>query len=573
MIVGGFVMLLALSIQNVALIEKAEIQFEEGFNVLTGETGAGKSIVIDSVLLLLGSRASKDIIRSGEDKAVVEGVFFVDSNKEKIADLLQETGLNLEEDDTLIINREITTSGRSYCRINGRMVPLSFLNKIGTFLVDILGQHEHQFLLDNTKHLSILDNFGDQEFKTLKGNFKRLLEQYKNIEKQISSFFKDEKEKNEAIDFLRYQIEEIEKANLSIEEEIQLLEKRNLLINFEKLFNAINSAYKLLYEGDEGFSILDNLHIVIKNLEAALSVDEKLKPLKDKVENIGYELEDCALQVRDYLNSLDFDQRSLEEIEIRLDQINSLKRKYGPTIQHILEFKENKKKELEDILNFEERQKELEAKRQKLWKDIVDIGDKLHLERGEIARFIENKINDILKELNMSNAYFKINIEKMSEPTETGFDKAEFLISTNIGEPLKPLSKIASGGELSRIMLALKTILASADGISTLIFDEVDTGISGKTAQLVAEKMAYLSKRHQLICVTHLPQIASMADTHFVISKITKNDRTYIKIEKLDYQGKIKELARIMGGSNVTQTTLEHSKELLEMASQFKSKI
>ncbi|HHW56679.1 MAG TPA: DNA repair protein RecN [Clostridia bacterium] len=566
-------MLLALSIQNVALIEKAEIQFEEGFNVLTGETGAGKSIVIDSVLLLLGSRASKDIIRSGEDKAVVEGVFFVDSNKEKIADLLQETGLNLEEDDTLIINREITTSGRSYCRINGRMVPLSFLNKIGTFLVDILGQHEHQFLLDNTKHLSILDNFGDQEFKTLKGNFKRLLEQYKNIEKQISSFFKDEKEKNEAIDFLRYQIEEIEKANLSIEEEIQLLEKRNLLINFEKLFNAINSAYKLLYEGDEGFSILDNLHIVIKNLEAALSVDEKLKPLKDKVENIGYELEDCALQVRDYLNSLDFDQRSLEEIEIRLDQINSLKRKYGPTIQHILEFKENKKKELEDILNFEERQKELEAKRQKLWKDIVDIGDKLHLERGEIARFIENKINDILKELNMSNAYFKINIEKMSEPTETGFDKAEFLISTNIGEPLKPLSKIASGGELSRIMLALKTILASADGISTLIFDEVDTGISGKTAQLVAEKMAYLSKRHQLICVTHLPQIASMADTHFVISKITKNDRTYIKIEKLDYQGKIKELARIMGGSNVTQTTLEHSKELLEMASQFKSKI
>jgi len=552
-------MLLALSIQNVALIDKVELQFEEGFNVLTGETGAGKSIVIDSVLLLLGSRASRDIIRTGEEKAIVEGIFFVDSNKDKIVEILEEVGLNLEEDDTLIINREITSSGRSYCRINGRIVPLSFLSKIGAFLVDILGQHEHQFLLDNTKHLSILDNFGDQKFKSLKERFKEVLEEYRKIQKEISSFFKDEKEKNEIIDLLKYQIEEIEKANLSVEEETQLLEKRNLLMNFEKLFTAMNSSYKILYEGSGGFSVLDNLHVVIKNLETALSIDEKLKNLKDKLENILYELEDCALQVRDYLNGLDFNQQSLEEIEIRLDQINSLKRKYGPTIQH--------------ILNFEEKQQELKLKQQKLWEKILEVGEALHLKRKQIADNIEKNINQILVELNMPNAYFKVNIEKMEEPTETGFDKIEFLISTNRGEPLKPLSKIASGGELSRIMLALKTILASADGISTLIFDEVDTGISGKTAQLVAEKMAYLSKKHQLICVTHLPQIASMADTHYRISKITKNERTYINMEKLDYQGKINELARIMGGSRVTQTTLEHSKELLDIASQFKSKI
>jgi len=336
-------MLLALSIQNVALIDKAELQFEEGFNVLTGETGAGKSIVIDSVLLLLGGRGSKEIIRTGEEKAIVEGVFFVDSNKDKIVEILEEIGLELEEDDTLIINREITKNGRSYCRINGRIVPLSFLSKIGAFLVDILGQHEHQFLLDNTKHLFILDNFGDEEFKALREKFKELLKEYNRIQKEISSFFKDEKEKNETIELLKYQIEEIERASLSVEEESQLLEKRNLLLNFEKLFTAMNSSYKILYEGSGSFSVLDNLHVAIKNLETALTIDEKLKILKDKLENILYELEDCALQIRDYLKGLDFNQQSLEEIEMRLDQINFLKRKYGPTIQQILEFKENKK--------------------------------------------------------------------------------------------------------------------------------------------------------------------------------------------------------------------------------------
>ncbi|MEQ2129201.1 DNA repair protein RecN [Caldanaerobacter subterraneus KAk] len=566
-------MLLNLSIQNVAIIDKLEVEFKEGFNVLTGETGAGKSIVIDSVLLLIGARANKDIIRSGEERALVEGVFLVDSNKDKIAELLEEAGVSQEEDDTLIISREITKSGRSYSRVNGKIVPLSFLDKIGALLVDILGQHEHQFLLDSSQHLFILDNFGDEEFKALKERFKQLLEEYRSVVKEKTSLFKDEREKEQMIDLLRYQIQEIESANLSEEEEQQLIERRNILMNYEKLFNAVNSSYKILYEGNGGFSVLDNLHKVVKNLETAFSIDGKLKGLKEKLENILYETEDAALQLRDYLGAIDFNQKALEEIEERLNHINFLKRKYGPTISHILSFKEEKEKELNKILHFEERQKELEEKEAKLWEEINKMGSKIHEKRKTLASHIEEEINKVLKELNMPNASFKVDITKEESPNENGFDRVEFLISTNIGEPLKPLSKIASGGELSRIMLALKTILASSDGIPTLIFDEVDTGISGKTAQLVAEKMAYLSRRHQLICVTHLPQIACMADAHYFISKISKGDRTYIKLTELDYEGRIKELARIMGGEKITSTILEHAKELLEMASKFKNSL
>ncbi|MGB9779431.1 DNA repair protein RecN [Caldanaerobacter sp.] len=563
-------MLLNIKIENVAIIDRLEVEFKEGFNVLTGETGAGKSIVIDSVLLLIGARANRDIIRTGEEKAFVEGVFLLDSNKEKIVKLLEEMGIQPEKDDTLIVSREITKSGRSYSRINGRIVPLSFLEKVGTFLVDILGQHEHQFLLDPSRHLSILDNFGGEDFKGLKEKFKQLLEEYRTVVREKNSLFKDDREKEQKIDLLRYQIEEIEKANLSEEEEEELLERRNILMNYERLFNAVNLSYKILYEGDGGFSVLDNLHKVVKNLDIAFSIDGKLKNLKEKLENILYEAEDLALQLREYLGSIDFNQKDLDMIEERLNLINFLKRKYGPTISHILLFKKEKKKELEDILHFEERQKELEKKEALLWKDIKEIGDKIHKERENLALHIEEEVNKVLKELNMPNALFKVDITKEEMPNENGFDKVEFLISTNVGEPLKPLAKIASGGELSRIMLALKSVLASSDEISTLIFDEVDTGISGKTAQRVAEKMAYLSKRHQLICVTHLPQIACMADAHYLISKISNENRTYIKLTELDYEGRIRELARIMGGENITFTTLEHAKELLEMAARFK---
>lgn len=564
-------MILALSIENIALIDKAQIQFEEGFNVLTGETGAGKSIVIDSMLLLLGGRANKEIIRSGEEKAIVEGIFLVDSNKDKINKALEEAGLKLEDDDTLIVNREITINGRNYCRINGRIVPLSFLEKIGSLLVDILGQHEHQYLLDNSRHISLLDSFADREFYESKAKLKELLKKYHFIEKELSDFYIDDTKKMSMIDLLKFQINEIEQANLSVDEEKKLYERKNILVNSEKLYNYLNSSYKLLYEGFNGNnSILDNLNIILKNIELSMTIDTSLKKIKETLENAIYNLEDCSIEMRNYINNIDFNEESLNEIEKRLEIINDFKRKYGPSIEYILEIKEKKQAELQDLLNSEEKIKKLKIEQEKLKEDILKLSEFLHDKRKHISAYLEKNINKILTELNMSNSIFKVNIEKLEEPNENGIDNVEFLISTNIGEPLKPLSKIASGGELSRIMLSLKTILADADGISTLIFDEVDTGISGKTAQLVAEKMVFISKNRQIICVTHLPQIASMADVHYKISKVSENSKTYVNIEKLDYNGKINELSRIISGSEITETTLNHSKELIEMAKKFK---
>lgn len=564
-------MLLALNIENLALIDKAQIHFEEGFNVLTGETGAGKSIVIDSMFLLLGGRANKDIIRSGEEKAIVEGIFLVDSNKDKISIVMDEAGLKIEDDGTLIINREITINGRNYCRVNGRIVPLSFLEKIGSLLVDILGQHEHQYLLDNSRHISLLDSFADREFYEIKLKLKELLENYYSIDKELSNFFIDDTKKLSTIDLLQFQINEIEQANLSVDEEKKLYEKKNILINSEKLYNNLNNSYKLLYEGiNGGNAILDNLNLVLKNIDLSVSIDASLKKIKKVVEDAIYDLEDSSIEMRNYINNIDFNPESLNEIEKRLEIINDFKRKYGPSIEYILDLKKKKQEELQDILNSEEKIKKLKLEQEKIKENILELSELLHERRKNIASHLERNINKILAELNMSNSIFKVNIEKLEKSNENGFDNIEFLISTNVGEPLKPLSKIASGGELSRIMLSLKTILADVDGISTLIFDEVDTGISGKTAQLVAEKMVYISKRHQIICVTHLPQIASMADIHYKISKISQNNKTYINIEKLDYDGKISELSRIISGSKITKTTLNHSKELIDMAKKFK---
>ncbi|AGB18926.1 DNA repair protein RecN [Thermoanaerobacterium thermosaccharolyticum] len=567
-------MILALSIKNIALIEEAEIKFEDGLNILTGETGAGKSIVIDSMMLLLGGRANKDIIRNGTQKATVEGIFLINSHRNLIHNILDEAGIEYEEDDTLIISRDITENGRNYCRVNGRIVPLSFLNKLGTYLVDILGQHEHQFLLDNSKHMSILDNFQDKDFFRIKNMIKDLLEKYNSLNNKLKEFNLDDKEKISRIDLLKYQINEIESANIKPGEEDDLIEKRNILMNSEKLFNYMNESYNLLYKGiEDNTSIVDNLSTVLKNLDTSFRIDKKLEKLKDMVESVLYTLEDCSLQIRDYVENIDFNADNLNEIEKRLDLLNNLKRKYGRTIEEIIKYKEEKNDELLKLLNAEKEINKLNEKKEKIMAKIKELSDELHLKRRNVADFLEKKISTVLSELNMPNTIFKVDIRKKDVPNENGMDDVEFLISTNIGEPLKPLEKIASGGELSRIMLALKTILADFDGISTLIFDEVDTGISGKAAQAVAEKIALISRNHQVICVTHLPQITSMADAHYKITKEVNKDKTYIKIEKLNYEGKIKELSRIISGSIMTDTTYNHSKELIDLAQKYKNSI
>ncbi|WP_434565459.1 DNA repair protein RecN [Thermoanaerobacterium thermosaccharolyticum] len=567
-------MILALSIKNIALIEEAEIKFEDGLNILTGETGAGKSIVIDSMMLLLGGRANKDIIRNGTQKATVEGIFLINSHRDLIHNILDEAGIEYEEDDTLIISRDITENGRNYCRVNGRIVSLSFLNKLGTYLVDILGQHEHQFLLDNSKHMSILDNFQDKDFFRIKNMIKDLLEKYNSLNNKLKEFNLDDKEKISRIDLLKYQINEIESANIKPGEEDDLIEKRNILMNSEKLFNYMNESYSLLYKGiGDNASIIDTLSTVLKNLDTSFRIDKKLEKLKDMVESVLYTLEDCSLQIRDYVENIDFNADNLNEIEKRLDLLNNLKRKYGRTIEEIIKYKEEKNDELLKLLNAEKEINKLNEEKEKIMAKIKELSDELHLKRRNVADFLEKKISTVLSELNMPNTIFKVDIRKKDVPNENGMDDVEFLISTNIGEPLKPLEKIASGGELSRIMLALKTILADFDGISTLIFDEVDTGISGKAAQAVAEKIALISRNHQVICVTHLPQITSMADAHYKITKEVNKDKTYIKIEKLNYEGKIKELSRIISGSIMTDTTYNHSKELIDLAQKYKNSI
>ncbi|MGF7431590.1 DNA repair protein RecN [Thermoanaerobacterium thermosaccharolyticum] len=567
-------MILALSIKNIALIEEAEIKFEDGLNILTGETGAGKSIVIDSMMLLLGGRANKDIIRNGTQKATVEGIFLINSHRDLIHNILDEAGIEYEEDDTLIISRDITENGRNYCRVNGRIVSLSFLNKLGTYLVDILGQHEHQFLLDNSKHMSILDNFQDKDFFRIKNMIKDLLEKYNSLNNKLKEFNLDDKEKISRIDLLKYQINEIESANIMPGEEDDLIEKRNILMNSEKLFNYMNESYSLLYKGiGDNASIIDTLSTVLKNLDTSFRIDKKLEKLKDMVESVLYTLEDCSLQIRDYVENIDFNADNLNEIEKRLDLLNNLKRKYGRTIEEIIKYKEEKNDELLKLLNAEKEINKINEEKEKIMAKIKKLSDELHLKRRNVADFLEKKISTVLSELNMPNTIFKVDIRKKDVPNENGMDDVEFLISTNIGEPLKPLEKIASGGELSRIMLALKTILADFDGISTLIFDEVDTGISGKAAQAVAEKIALISRNHQVICVTHLPQITSMADAHYKITKEVNKDKTYIKIEKLNYEGKIKELSRIISGSIMTDTTYNHSKELIDLAQKYKNSI
>ncbi|MEG6565849.1 DNA repair protein RecN [Thermoanaerobacterium saccharolyticum] len=567
-------MILALNIKNIALIDEAEIDFDDGLNILTGETGAGKSIVIDSMTLLLGGRANKDIIRNGAQKATVEGVFLVDSNTDVIHKILDEAGIEHEDDDTLIISRDITENGRNYCRVNGRIVPLSFLSKLGTYLVDILGQHEHQFLLDSSKHLSILDNFQDKNFFDLKGTLKDLLSEYNILNKRLKEFYSDDKEKMSKIDLLKYQINEIESAKIKKGEEENLLERRNILINSEKLFNSMNECYNLLYKGiNDNASILDNLSVVLKNLDASHKIDRRLEKLREMIQSALYTLDDCSIQIRDYIENINFDANELNEIEKRLDILGNLKRKYGRTIEEIIRYKEEKNDELTKLLNAEEEIHKINKEKEEIMQKIKVISDEIHERRKNVADFLEKKISDVLSELNMPNTIFKVDIRKKDVANENGMDEVEFLISTNIGEPLKPLDKIASGGELSRIMLALKTILADFDGISTLIFDEVDTGISGKAAQSVAQKIALISRNRQVICVTHLPQITSMADAHFKISKDFDKDKTYIKIEKLDYEGKIKELSRIISGTVVTNTTYSHSKELIDLAENYKKSL
>ena len=566
-------MLSELSIFNFALIDSLNIEFNKGLNILTGETGAGKSIIIDALGLVLGQRSNRENIRQGQDRMIVEALFNVTKNKNKVNAYLQEVGIDIGEDYTLIMTREVLSSGKNTCRINGRMVPLSVMKELSELLIDIHGQHEHQSLLRWENHMALLDSYGGVEIENLLNKTKELYNNYKHSKKSLEELLRDEMEVEREKDILKFQLNEIDQANLeNIYEEEELENRRQILIHSEKLFENSNRAYELLYGGNEVQpSIYDQLSIVLNCVNNISAIDSSMKNIEEQINNAIILIEDAGFVLRDYNDTIEFNPRELDQIEKRLSTFNHLKRKYGETIKDILDYRENLKIKLDKIENKGEEENRLRQEIEDNWYLYMAAANELTKLRINIAKELENKIISELNDLGMKKARFKIDIESHEKHSSIyGKDRIEFLISTNIGQDLRPLAKIASGGEVGRIMLALKTILADGDKIDSLIFDEIDTGISGRTAQVVAEKMANISKSYQIICITHLPQIASMADSHYLIEKEIRDNQTYTIVKNLKEKERINELARMLGGATLTELTKSHAREMIEMAGKIK---
>ncbi len=563
-------MLLELNIQNYAIINKVRVSFSNGLNVLTGETGAGKSIIIDAISLVLGGRADKEYVKSGCKKAVIEALFFIE-NMSDIEKVLEEYGIQKESDDIILITREIFNTGKSTSRINGRSVTLGMLNEITSKLIDIHGQHDHQSLLRVDKHSEFIDSLGEQRIKDSKEKIKKGYDELQVLKTRLKSLVQDEMEKERKMDLLSFQLEEIDEARLIDGEEESLFSEYNLLSNAENITVTLSEAITNL-DSDyyENKSIIDALNNTYISLHKISKHSNDITSFTDILESIILQLQELTREIRYYQHKVEFNPERLKFLDERLELINKLKRKYGRTTKDILEYREKISIELELLLNCEEEIKEIKNKIIKCENDLNIICNVLSKERTCISERFEKEIIKELNEVNMLNVKFKVRLERIEYFTQNGFDKIEFLISTNPNEPLKSLSKIISGGEMSRIMLAFKSILAEIDKIPTLIFDEIDTGISGRTAQVVGEKITNISTNHQVICITHLPQIAALADSHFLISKKIFENESITEIIELDYNDRVEELSRLLGGVNLTETTKQHAKEMIEMSKKIK---
>lgn len=562
-------MLRQLFIKNIALIDKIEIEFCEGLNIVTGETGAGKSIVIDSINAVLGSRLSKDLIRTGESSALVEAFFEIENDQ--VQNFIKNNELD-DETSQLILSREFNTQGKNVCRINGRVVTTVMLKELGQLLVDIHGQHDNQSLLNSSTHIDLLDSFGGEKILAVKNQYFQIYQKVKTVKRKMEQLGGDSRERERKLDLLKFQLDEIEAAKLRDGEDQELEAQRDKMLNSGKIASSIEGVYDILYAGNKTHSITDYLNLVIKELGNIQKFDESIEKSIGKVENAYYLIEDVVSEIREYKETLEYDPKMLDIIEERLDHIYKLKRKYGQSISDILAYKGSLEEELKEL---EQSQEHLEGLTHEL--DILNgqlskLSIELSTIRREIAKVLEERIVKELEDLEMKRTQFKVDFEEIgNQYTAKGIDKVEFLISPNAGESLKPLSKIASGGEMSRIMLAIKTILAGVDEIPTLIFDEIDTGISGKVAQKVGQKLSYIARNHQVFCVTHLPQIAAISDNHYLIEKHIEDSITKTSIRKLSLDEKRHELARILGGVRITETTLKHAEEMIELAQQRKN--
>lgn len=558
-------MLLEISIKNYVIIEHETIHFKEGLNIITGETGSGKSLVIDALAATAGGKFSKEDIRNGTDKAIIEALFNIENNNEVLIKL-DEYGIDKEEDQSLLISREVNLSGKSVCRINGQTVTLSMLKRITENLVDIVGQNEHQLLFNVSRHIDYLDSLDKDTILPAKNNIAAKANEIKLLEKKLNELSGSFSERERRLDLFRFQIDDIENANLKLDEDENLKSKRIRLINAEKLYKGVTQVYKNIFKGDAAQTpIIDLMNECLHALNDLSSIDNNLDTYKTTIENALYPLEDIKNDLRLYRDEIEFNDKEIESIEERLDLINKLKRKYGSTIEAIFLYKDEIKKQYEELQNSEKLTKEIEAEIRTAKEAYIKIAIELSAYREKAARKLEKLVEKELCDMNMTGARFVIKQSKDdSIIAANGIDKVEFMISPNPGEPEKPLVKIASGGEISRVMLSIKNVLTEHDKVPCIVFDEVDAGIGGLTAKMVGQKIKVVSGFSQVICITHLPQIASYSDNHIYIDKIVENDKTFVKIKTLDKQEKIEELARMIGGNAEQKSSIKHVKDLLK---------
>lgn len=547
-------MLSLLHIENIAVIECADICFNKGFNVLTGETGAGKSIVIDAISAILGDRAYRDMIRTGATKASVRAIFT------DVPEFPWFAENGVQYDSEIIIQREIFLDGRNICQVNGTFVTVTILRKLGIQLINIHGQHDSASLFNEENHLLFLDAFANNE--SLRADYSTKYEAVVHLRRDIQRFTMDESEKIRRMETLRYQIDEITKAGINIGEDEQLEERRKILQNAEKLSEGINAAVEHLYGSDDVEGAASMLSNAERELSKLARYTDAYSGLHERLTDLMYQVQDIAEEVRDVRDDLSYSADELEQIESRLDTIHRLRRKYGATCADILLYLDQAKKELDEIELADETLEALNTKCKKAEQIAKNAAYILHESRAKAAQILSTRIAGELAQLDMPHVQFSCEFTEVAL-CDNGIDSVAFYMSANIGEALKPMNKVASGGELARIMLAMKNVLADSDKVATLIFDEVDTGVSGRAAQRVAEKLRSVASTRQVLCVTHLPQLAALAMTHLLISKDERDGRTYTTVTPLDIEGRKRELARIIGGTNITETTLKSAEEML----------
>ena len=561
-------MLINLHVKNLALIEEVDVDFANGLIVLTGETGAGKSLILGSVNIALGNKVSKDVIRTGADFCIVELTFLVN---DEIIKKIKSMDIFVGEDNTVTVTRKITES-RSVSKINGETVNINTLKQIMGMLIDIHGQHDHQSLLYPGKHLEILDKYAKEDIREDKEELKELYKSYSELKKRLDNYDMDESKRAREIEFAQYEVDEINLADLKNEEDIRLEETFKKLSNSQEISFGLAEVYGYLnYESDFGAGNLIGRAVLAMN--TIKGIDENIVEFQNMLYDIDTICRDLTKQMEEYNNSLEFDSSYAKEVEDRLDTINHLKLKYGRTIEDVLEYRDNKQIYLEQLNNYQDEIEKINKKINEYENKMRVVSEQLTAKRRKAAVELEKHVTEALVDLNFISVEFKIKIKQKEHLTDEGIDHVEFMISTNPGEPLKPLAKVASGGELSRIMLAIKSILATEDEIETLIFDEIDTGISGRTASMVAEKLARISKNHQVLCISHLAQIAAMADNHYLIQKKSENDVTTTNIYKLGRNESIEELGRINGDGTITSAAISHAMEMKDMADRTKSNL